>query len=265
MSVTTRLEIITPAKAHKWLEGKASNRPVSEPYAKIIASAITAGEWEVNGETVKFNVADEMIDGQHRCLAIVIAQKPIKSFVTRGLNDCTFDTIDIGQKRTMGQIFAKNGVLNYNRMAAAVAWLWRYEMGYIGSGRSKSPRIREGFNVLEQHPGLSESAQIVVPAAQLMTPSLAACLHYLFAEVDRDRADRFFEQLASGENLSKSNGTSGILALRNALTNNKAASTKLQSHHIWALAVKAWNAYRDGRVIKSLRFIPGTEEFPSIK
>ena len=67
MSVTTKLETITPAKAQKWLDKRADNRPMSEAYAKTLASAMTADEWEVNGETLKFNTNDDLIDGQHRC------------------------------------------------------------------------------------------------------------------------------------------------------------------------------------------------------
>lgn len=264
MAVTTRLETITPAKAQRWLDSRASNRPVSESYAKTIAAAINADEWEVNGETFKFNVDDELIDGQHRCLGVVIAGQSIQSFVTRGLNNCTFDTIDIGRKRTMGAIFAKHGEANYNRLAGAVAWLWRYSNGYVASGHQQSPRICEGMDLLDKHPGLRESVQAVNPKGLLMSPSMAACIHYLFALKDRESADLFFDRLASGESICKSNSTSGILLLRNILIQNRTANARLQNHCIWALAIKAWNAMRDRKVVKVLRYSAEHELFPQI-
>jgi hypothetical protein len=237
---------------------------MSEAYAKTIAAAITAGEWEVNGETFKFNTGDAMIDGQHRCLGIVVAQKEVESFVTRGLNNCTFDTIDIGKKRTTGAIFAKYGELNSNCLAAAVAWLWRYKNDYVKGGRSANPRTRESVDLLAANEPLRDSVHATVQCRKLMTHSMAACLHYLFSEKDTPSADFFFSRLVSGDNITKSNHTSSILLLRNALAANNSSQAKFKAMYVWALTVKAWNAYKQKRVLKTLRYSPGKEDFPEI-
>ena len=266
MAVTTRLDTITPAKAQKWLDTRASNRPLSEPHAKRLAAAIQNGEWEVNGETVKFNLRDEMVDGQHRCQAVVIAQRPIQSFVTRGLSDSTFDTIDIGRPRTLPAIFAKHGERNYKLLAGATTWLWRHVNAYTSKGGTSCPRIHEAIDLLGSHPTLRDSVSFIGNHKfRIMSPTIAACLHYLFSEDNPELAGEFFEKLSSGENLSRSNHTSAIYWLRSQLLEDKQATAKLPLNIVWALAVKSWNAFRARKVVKLLRFSPGQEQFPKIE
>jgi hypothetical protein len=265
MAVTTRLDTITPAKAQKWLDSRASNRPLSESHVKRLASAIQNGEWEVNGETIKFNVKDEMVDGQHRCQAVVIAQTPIQSFVTRGLNDSTFDTIDIGRPRTLPAIFAKHGEKNYKLLAGATTWLWRHVNAYTSKGGSSTPRIHEAMDLLKSYPDLRDSVSFVSSHKfRIMSPTIAACLHYLFSKDDPELAGEFFDKLSTGENLCKSNRTSAIYWLRNQLLEDKQSTAKLPQNILWALAIKSWNAFRAGKVIKLLRYSPGNEQFPKI-
>lgn len=265
MAVTTRLDTITPAKAQKWLDNRAENRPLREAYAKKLAAAMEAGEWEINGENVKFNKDEKLIDGQHRCLGVVISGVTIQSFVTRGLSNSSFDTIDIGTKRTAGAIYAKHGETNANLLAAAVAWLWRYEQGHIEMGRSVNPRIKESLELLERTPGIRDSCLVVGNCRKLMYPSMAVCLHYLFQNVDKVDADEFFHHLLGGENINKGDRTSSIYRLRAILASNSQSSTKLKASVMWAITVKAFNAYRAEEVVKSLRFVPGHENFPTIK
>lgn len=266
MTATTRLELITPAKAQKWLDERSNNRPLSEMYSKKIADSINAGEWEVNGETLKFDTANKLIDGQHRCLAVVITQQSIKSFVTRGLNDCTFDTIDIGKKRTIGAIYSKNGEVNANALAAAIAWLWRYKNGYIKEGRWANPRTKESISLLHANEEMRESVHFIGKHSKMIPPSIAVCLHFLFRKKSREDADVFFARLFDGDGITKGNHTSGILLLKNTLTANMASTReRFAPTYTWAITVKAWNAFHGRKVLKSLRFSPGTEEFPVIE
>jgi len=253
-TVRTQIETITPQKAQRWLQRTAPNRPLSVHYAKSLARAIQAGEWTINGETIKFDHTGQLIDGQHRLTAAVIADASVKSFVTRGLSDGTFDTIDTGRKRSVGDVFAKHNEANYRTLAGAVSWLWRHEGGYIAKGSCEAPRHPQALMVLRENPELRESEVYGLRVRALLAAPMATCLHYLCAQLNRDQADFFFEHLATGEHLAKnSRQTSSILWLRNRLQANRSEKAKLRRTDIWVLVVKAWNAYRAGRVVKNLK------------
>jgi len=269
MSVTTRLETVTPRKAQQYLDNRASNRPVSHVYAARLANAMRNDEFEVNGETLKFDTNDKMIDGQHRCQAGVIANKPFKTFVTRGLNACTFDTIDTGNRRTIGHVFAKHGETNYNLLAGAVSWLWKFNEGHMQKNHQMTPRHPEALAVLREHPELRDSLVFGNKMKGLASPSAMSFLHYLFSRIDKDAADWFFDHLSSGENLSKSSAkTSAIYLLRARMQDNRASKEKLPVIEIIKLTIKAWSYYRSRRVVKTLRHRSAgnsVESFPEIE
>jgi hypothetical protein len=260
---TFKKELITPIKARKWLEKRAENRPVSLSYVKELADSIKHGDWELNGETIKFNSDGELIDGQHRLEAVVLADKPILSYVCRGLDSQSFDTIDIGRRRDMSSILAKHGEVNYKILAGAISWAWRYDKANIQYGRSNSPRIQEGVAFLSQNAGLRECCSLV--KCKLMSRGMAAALDYILIRAGKDRSlvDSFFLKLADGEGLSKSDRTSAILLLRNNLAGSKkATAVRLQPQYVWAISLKAFLAFEEGRVVKHLRFDLNKDKFP---
>ena len=253
MAIATRLEVVTPKKAQSYLDNRASNRPVSERYAQQLAGAMKAGEFEVNGETLKFDADKRMIDGQHRCRAGVISEKTFETFVTRGLNSSTFDTIDTGHKRTISHVFAKHGEENYALLAGAIGWLWRLKRGLLASGRANVPRHAEAIAMLQEYPDIRNSIVWGHRCKKLANPSIVAFLHYEFSYLDSAAADWFFGRLADGEDLKKtSRTTSGVYVLRERLNDDKASKAKLPSIEIIKLIIKAWNATRKGKLIKNL-------------
>jgi hypothetical protein len=269
MSETTRKELITAAKARKYLDKCARNRPVSDTHVKRLAAALKAGEWKLNGETLKFNDKEELEDGRHRLSAIIVSDTPMLTFVTRGLpsNNGVFDTIDTGLKRSVGHMFARGGEQNYALLAGAVSYLWRFLRGNLQTGHRISPRHAEAKAILLEHPGLRDSIIAGRKLKGLMSPSMAVCLHYLFCKKSQEQADEFVEFVATGENLSKSSPkTSGIYLLYRRLEDNRASKEKLPADEMFPLVVKAWNAYRRGEVVKTLRWRTGGdgEAFPTI-
>lgn len=254
MSVTTKLETITPTKAQKWLDNRAPNRPIRPKAVKRLAAAIRQDEWEVNGETVKFDKDGRMIDGQHRCLGVVQSGVVVKSFVTRGLNRVTFDTIDTGNPRLCSDLFARYNEKHYCTLAAAVSWLSRFNAGAILAGRRTAPTHPQSRALLAQHPGLRESCVWGGRVKDMIAPSAGVFLHYLFSRTDSAAADFFFEHFATGDDLkSSSRYTSAILALRGTLQKNRADVARMPTEVLVGLTIQAWNTMRAGRVVKRMR------------
>lgn len=76
----TRIELLTPERANALLSVRdPRQRKLVENHAQALARAISLNEWNEDFNQ-SISISDEglMMDGQHRCRAVVIAGKPIK-------------------------------------------------------------------------------------------------------------------------------------------------------------------------------------------
>ena len=110
MSVT--LEHITPQIAARMLEANTNNRPARNGLIQSYADDMRAGRWQMNGDAIRFNVDGQLIDGQHRLLAVVRSGLAISSLVIRNLPAEAFQTIDGGATRKAGDLLNLMDVKN---------------------------------------------------------------------------------------------------------------------------------------------------------
>ena len=84
--MTMSYEFITPELAKKYLEhNNSKNRNISKGTVHAYANDILAGNWtEATGETISFGWDGTMTNGQHRCAAVIEANKGIYCWVCRG-------------------------------------------------------------------------------------------------------------------------------------------------------------------------------------
>jgi len=85
MGITAQVETITPEIAKKYLETMGPNRSISPQKVQALAADILHGNYELNGEGLQFDEDGRLINGQHRCSAVIAANKPIQSLVIRGI------------------------------------------------------------------------------------------------------------------------------------------------------------------------------------
>ena len=72
---------VTPAMAEMWLQHNFNNRPVSLDTVRAYAREMKRGKWLPNHQGIAFNDRDELNDGQHRLLAIVLSQCTVRLMV----------------------------------------------------------------------------------------------------------------------------------------------------------------------------------------
>ena len=89
-----------------------------------------------------------------------------------------------------------------------------------------------------------------------------AGLHYLFCKKDAPLADKFFNQIADGNNLRKHHP---VLVLRRHLNGQRNKTMKQLSWYNGALAVLAWNAMRKNKNLEKLEYHPANDDFPLIE
>ena len=255
---------VTPELAHRYLERNKTNRPVSLRTVKELTRAIGDGEWQVNGESIKFDVLGNLIDGQHRCHAVIKAEKPIKTFVLFDLPSDSFKTLDTGKKRNNADTLGIMGFRNPTQLAAAARFVVNFKSNTLRSNEIVTNQAMEHF--IDGHPRIMESVTFVkeIKADSVLPISVAAGLHFLFTEVDADDAELFFRDLAKGSMLS---ATDPVFLLREKLIYYKnRVGSKLTRRETVAHVIKAWNYRRTGKTVKKLMWAKKTgEEFPIIQ
>jgi len=257
---------ITPADAARLLENGRMNRPLSESRARKLAARIRQGKWIANGETIILDYEGNMIDGQHRCRACVIAGKSFDGYMiflpkSSGKHAAAeFDTIDSeSARRTAGDRLAELGVPRYMAAAATVRLAMIYEMGVENihlTGREGTPTIGEIRTRYQQESMAFDEATHLASRfskklARKSPASLIAFVAYWGAKQDPHKPERFIEQVATGIELG---ANSPALALRNRLESNSASNKKMQITEMFALWVKSYCMFRDNRTTQSLRW-----------
>ena len=103
----TELMGVTPKMARDWLKSNGANRQLRPFVVEKLHSSYERGEWKVTHQGIAFAASGRLLDGQHRLT--FISQLPEGSVVsinvTTGQNEDTFDAIDIGVGRTMGDVY----------------------------------------------------------------------------------------------------------------------------------------------------------------
>lgn len=121
---TAELHTFTPDEAEYLLANHNNkNRRLSNTRARSLADAMKKGQWKLNGETIVFGSSGNVMTGQHRLRACVIAGLPLTTWVVRNVPDEYFSTMDQGAKKTAGEILGIDGETNSNYLAAVARWV----------------------------------------------------------------------------------------------------------------------------------------------
>jgi len=120
MDIETKIEEITPIIAKNLLAKNPNNRKLNENWALRLAVDIDEGKWALNGETIIIDTDGNVLDGQHRLRAVVIADKSIMVNVARNVLAETKTTIDIGKSRTLADILTLSGNKNHASFRGSV-------------------------------------------------------------------------------------------------------------------------------------------------
>lgn len=267
MTIRTEITTVTPDHAATLLKLNTSNRKVSARNMAKVKEALVSGEWKLNGEAVKIAKDGRVLDGQHRLSACVETGIPFESIIVHGLADDTQETMDSGKSRTPADALSLRGYKNSTILAAIAGAVIKSEKHSTRAAFTNStsyavttPQI---VGRVEAEPWLEELAlesqryRVVGLAGRT-----AGALLYLLTTIDADDADYFFDRLHSGTGLSQGGP---ILTLRNSLIGMKQDRGSKSQTHIAAIAIKAWNKYRNGDSCSMLRFTPGganPEKFP---
>jgi hypothetical protein len=263
--LNVRVEQITPERASEILSRNDGNRSIASAVVEKYARDISRGNWVLNGQTIKIGKTGRLLDGQHRCAAAIKAKRGFEAIVVTGLDESIFDTFDLGARRSVGDILIDRGEQNTSTLAAVLRQLWLLQNGLL-QYRAVSPTISELLDTLEKHPEIRESVRLSSRIRDVVAPSLACALHYLFSRVDGRRADEFISRL--GDGLYLDDVSHPVWKLRKRLLDDRASKKRdMSDAEKAAIIVKAWNAFFKGEPLFTLKWQnsgPKKEDFPAI-
>lgn len=268
MAMTTfALEQITPQQAQDLLKGK--NRHIRPTVVARYVRDMKAGNWAQNGETIKIDTNGDLLDGQHRLLAIAESGTTQELLVVRGLPPSMQETVDSGERRTVGDVLELRGEKHAMILGGVLRMSWQLARGFslTANGPEGWPSRHELLTHFEAD--ADELRRAAAWGSRLarsilrFSPSGGGTMFYLMAKKDEKQATAFLESVMLGTGLETHDPR---LVLRDALIKDQYQPRRTSVETRIAWAIKAWNAHREGKQIAQLSWSRQRgEKFPEVK
>lgn len=262
-----QIETITPAIARAMLENNDHNRRLAPSHVRRYAADMAAGQWTINGEAIKIDTAGNLLDGQHRLAAIIVANVAVKTVVARGLDVGTRLTMDQGRKRTTGDQFKLRGIQYPDVHACAAAHLYRWEYGAKwGNTNNLIASVSELLDTRDRWPELAEACALGVSTSRAFRCGVGqgtwAGAYAVALAVNADRARSFAEQCRTGAGLAIG---SPVLALRNSFVAFRHSGRTLTRAHALNWIVIAFFDFLDGKSRRQFKRDQRVRDFRNVE
>lgn len=246
--IVAEVVTITPQHATTWLRANKNNRPVRRAHVAFLSGEITSGNWQVNGQAIVISDDEQVLDGQHRLMAVIESGMSIQSLVVYGISSDAFKTIDTGAVRTGADalyLHSPGMTASIVRcLATSVQWCMRLEHESVSSKSRVSNTDIIAY--VKEHPSLIQCAETLSGYPKESRPisigPATACFD-MFHRKAPPLAEEFMERLFTGEGIDR---TDVEWILRQAFIRDAQRVTKLPTAIKVRMIVKGWNWRRRG-------------------
>lgn len=250
---------IDKARAELFLSCNTNNRKVNDGRVKMYAEDMRRGNWIANGEPIQFDTTGRMINGQHRLLALIMADYEDEFLVVTGVDPAAMLNLDGALTRTVGQ----NWTLIHNICqddAKAISTLCKYAITYdkglsisLGGGNPLRTNAEVDKYLKNNMQDILDSVAFVksnvTSRTAILPKSDLSFLHYIFKKVDPFVADDFMTKMIKGTGLTDQDP---IWMLRQIIDKSKKdRKQRLTPSEIIYTAIKAFNRYIRGNTYKN--------------
>lgn len=261
------VETITPEQATRLLEeSKTINRKFNIWNKKALINAMQSGEFRCTGQPIILDEEDDIVDGHHRLIACAESGVTIQTLVVRGAQSSNFHLIDIGARRSMGNILQINGNKNACLLSAVINLVYVYALGKqpAGSERMSPDRILAFVNnnaMVEVAVRYSDTKK-----RSIMPKSATGALAFLASMACRKDGHseelspfvvEFLDSVHLGQNLGPKTPE---YFLNRCLVNIVMSKKRTPTIATYEAMIRAWNAKIEGREygtgIKILNSLP---------
>jgi hypothetical protein len=245
----------------------AADRACVEAYAEDMR----AGRWMMNGQPIVVETVEigrwRVLNGRKRLLALHKAKATIPTVLVilgrnaKGERRQSLDTaIDAHRMRRAGDYVSMLNPTAPRVIAAALQYIWAWRDGTWKRGLATTSRMLDVYHRMPDIHGSYEKISKEFHDIKGPRPMLVAW-HAMLNMVDPKGAEEFFKGVHDFSGLT-ARDPRRVLAIRLAGIADGEATVSKQTLH--ALIAKAWNAWRRGEKISSLRMAPN-EAMPSIE
>jgi hypothetical protein len=268
---TARIVVVTPDLAENWLSFNTSNRKQSELNRYRLGKAMIVGEFQFNGDAIRWTKDGVLADGQHRLEEVVATKSRIETVVVWGIEPEATITIDRNKRRTLRDHLDRNGERNSKELPTvlnlAVEWARgdRFTIGHQSG--ANNPSYEEADEFLTGNPNIRLSVEFATQqprARKVFNLAHLALLHWIFSGIGGADADEFLERVISGDHRREDDPEWKLRERLIALRQEHADRPWV----VIPLACKAWNYWRAGKSLRNLRIRTGgsnPESFPEPK
>lgn len=196
------------------LRNSTHNRPFSRALADVYVQELLNKRWQLNGETIVIGKYGEVISGQHRLGAVVLAEQQraaearweenwgegpvmLQTFAAVGVEetDDVVNTVDTGRPRSLSDTIYRSEWFSHlppkerAKASRACDWAIRLVQLRIGVKDAFNPKKSHGANLefLDKHKTLAKIVDHVCSedkggnVSNLVTPGYASAICYLMA------------------------------------------------------------------------------------
>ena len=236
----------------------ARNRGVRRAHVRFLVEQQKSGKFVFNGESIIFGCDGNINNGQHRLIAGVQSGVDFEVLLVFGIPVDRFSTYDQVSRRSSADVLASIDEPNANKLAAALKHIDNYFGGGLGKAWTSANECARGDNsyvleLMDKYPGVGKCITRCGHFPKYTPPALASALYWLFSQVDEDATEDFFrvvEDSAQSAEISDQTLVASAVQLRKWLTSNALGKRKHSSYTVANIWIKAWNAYRTGRIPK---------------
>lgn len=237
--------IVTPEMASEWLQNNDHNRPIDWRLVATYQRQMEADKWMFVGDPIRRSVTGRLLDGQNRLTALVLADKPQRFVVIENLADETQPFMDVGKRRTPGDVFTMEGVADGRAVSALSAMLMAYESGRLLDNKYQSTiaEVLEFYQDPANTELINKGAKVGkdVRRAIPFNPSVAGTLWVSASRIsDVFTVAEFYDKLITGAGLFDGDP---ILSLRNWVLRRKREDLRVNRNEYFWLLTRVWNAW----------------------
>jgi len=277
-------ELITPGRAAELLETNSINRNLRKSRLDRYIKDMKNGQWKNTGQGIILSVklpdgSRRLLNGQHTLEAILATEEALEILVVYDVPLENFPFLDQGKERDLSDILSAAGLSYSRELSAMFGKVTEIKEArgkipdYVGVRCFRIPRTRPEFKraikwANENYPEC-RAAMRLVPNGSFAAPvSTFRALYFLFSKVDQELAENFFRTLINGYGYEGEIEENPIYRLRMSLEHLRLKSQRVRGNRISmaeqvGMTIKAWNAWRKGRVYKNIMF-RSNEKIPEI-
>jgi hypothetical protein len=258
----TIFEDIGPEEARIFLESNPGNRKIRAAFVERYAVDMKEGRWRLSHQGIAFDTEGNLLDGQHRLLAIIRSGCVIRMAVTYNLDKACNEILDAGAGRSVKDALRFQGKEIQNLEAAvAQRMLMPLESYYAGRFGFTRGQILESFlkhedairSVMKMFP----TTRRRVTLAGVLTPITRA-----WYSEEESRLNAFAKLIYHGftdEEPHEEDKTA--LLLKDWLIRTKSVIGYQGEREVYAKVERALRGYLDGERLNTL-YGAKTELFP---